>query len=130
MIFRNTKTTEIEILTQIHLSAFKDFFLATLGRSTVSMPIKAFDYLAAGLPMLNSLGMDLGDMIEKHKLGVNYKAGNYFDLFNKVEYLSSNKDLLNEMKENCLEISKQFDEKILYKEYVAFCETVLNEVIK
>jgi glycosyltransferase involved in cell wall biosynthesis len=108
-----------------------DVALSTYSKeSTVSMPVKAFDYLAAGLPMLNSLGMDLGDMIESHKLGINYKAGNVVDLFNKLEHLSRNKDLLNEMKENCLEFSKQFDEKFLYKEYVSFCENVLIEINK
>jgi glycosyltransferase involved in cell wall biosynthesis len=106
-----------------------DIALSTYTKeSTVSMPIKAFDYLAAGLPMLNSLGMDLGDMIEDHNLGINYKSGNAVDLFNKLEYLSANTDLLNEMKENCLEFSKQFDAKVLYKEYVNFSETVFNEI--
>ena len=106
-----------------------DIALSTYTKeSTVSMPIKAFDYLAAGLPMLNSLGMDLGDMIENHKLGINYKSGNHKDLFNKLEYLLLNQNELNEMKENCLEFSKQFDEKFLYKEYVSFCENVLIEI--
>lgn len=41
MIFRNTKTSEIEILTQIHLAAFKDFFLATLGRIFLNAYYKA-----------------------------------------------------------------------------------------
>lgn len=41
MIFRNTKTTEIEILTQIHLAAFKDFFLATLGRNFLNAYYKS-----------------------------------------------------------------------------------------
>jgi glycosyltransferase involved in cell wall biosynthesis len=31
--------------------------------STVSMPIKAFDYLAAGLPIINSLDRDLGEFV-------------------------------------------------------------------
>jgi len=32
MIYRTPKTSESEILTQIHLAAFKDFFLTTLGK--------------------------------------------------------------------------------------------------
>ena len=105
-----------------------DVALSTYTKdSTVSMPIKAFDYFAAGLPVLNSLGMDLGHMIEKHKLGVNYKAGDHVELFRKLEYLVNNRDFLNEMKENCLEMAKQFDEKIIYKEYVTFCEDVLKK---
>lgn len=33
MIYRTPKTSESAILTQIHLAAFKDFFLTTLGKS-------------------------------------------------------------------------------------------------
>ncbi|MFB0926194.1 MAG: glycosyltransferase, partial [Vicingaceae bacterium] len=82
--------------------------------STVSMPIKAFDYFAAGLPMLNSLEMDLGEMVEKNKIGLNYKPGNHKDLFEKLELLSSNNELLFKMKNNNLEFAKQFDENDIY----------------
>lgn len=106
-----------------------DIALSTYTKeSTVSMPIKAFDYLSAGLPMLNSLGMDLGEMINKYQLGINYRAGDSKDLFNKLEYLSANKDLLIQLKKNCFEFSKQFDEKSLYKEYVNFCEMVFKNI--
>lgn len=92
--------------------------------STVSMPIKAFDYFAAGLPLLNSLGMDLGEMVKEHKLGMNYEPGNAEDLFDKIIYLRNNIEILKEMKLNCLEIAKQFDESKIYKSYVEFCKKV------
>ena len=97
--------------------------------STVSMPIKAFDYFAAGLPLLNSLGMDLGEMVLEYNLGLNYEPGNSNDLFDKIIYLRNNMEQLNEMKINCIEIAKKFDESKIYKEYVEFCKKILiNEI--
>ncbi|MCF6212567.1 MAG: glycosyltransferase family 4 protein [Flavobacteriaceae bacterium] len=107
-----------------------DIALSTYSKdSTVSMPIKAFDYFAAGLPVLNSLGLDLGGMIEKYKIGLNYTAGDHNDLFKKLELLSNNHKMLAEMKNNNLELAKNFDEKAIYKEYVEFCEEVLFKII-
>ena len=104
--------------------------LSTYSReSTVSMPIKAFDYFAAGLPLLNSLGMDLGEMVQDYKLGINYAPGNSDDLFDKIIYLRNNIGLLKEMRLNCLEIAKQFDETVIYKEYIEFCKKIYaNEI--
>lgn len=93
--------------------------------STVSMPIKAFDYFAAGLPLLNSLGMDLGDLISEFDLGLNYEAGNSEDLFQKILYLYKYPDLIKIMSANCLDMSKNFDTKNIYREYVEFCERII-----
>lgn len=37
MIYRTAKTSESEILTKIHIIAFKDFFLTTLGKSFLNV---------------------------------------------------------------------------------------------
>ena len=104
-----------------------DVALSTYAEgSTVSMPIKAFDYLAAGLPMINSLGYDLRDLIEKNKLGYNYTAGNHLELFNKIELLELNREQLDTFKKNCLMIAETFHEPILYKSYVDFCIEVFE----
>jgi glycosyltransferase involved in cell wall biosynthesis len=104
--------------------------LSTYSReSTVSMPIKAFDYFAAGLPLLNSLGMDLGKMVLDHNLGLNYEPGNANDLFNKIIYLRNNLGIIKEMNLNCLKFVKQFDETKIYKDYVAFCKKIYTNEI-
>jgi len=97
--------------------------------STVSMPIKAFDYFAAGLPMLNSLGYDLHDLIEKKNLGYNYTAGNHKELFTKIELLETNRNMLADMKKNCLQIAQTFNEPTLYKSYVDFCLKVYDQTL-
>lgn len=97
--------------------------------STVSMPIKAFDYFAAGLPLLNSLGMDLGEMVQEHELGLNYKPGKAEDLFEKIIFLKNNHQLVEKMSLNCLRFSEKFDNTQIYLDYVDFCEnTILNEL--
>jgi len=108
-----------------------DIALSTYAEgSTVSMPIKAFDYLAAGLPMINSLGYDLKDLIEKHQLGYNYTAGNHFELFNKIEHLEQDREKLVIFKKNCLELSETFHEPTLYKSYVDFCVNIIEKIKK
>jgi glycosyltransferase involved in cell wall biosynthesis len=123
-----TKTTYLGRISPEELVSYYQkcqLALSTYSReSTVSMPIKAFDYFAAGLPLLNSLGMDLGEMVLEHNLGLNYEPGNSNDLFDKIIYLRNNIELLKEMKLNCLEIAKQFDESKIYKDYVEFCKNI------
>jgi len=105
-----------------------DVALSTYAEgSTVSMPIKAFDYLAAGLPMINSLGYDLKDLIKKHQLGYNYPAGDYRALFSKIELLEQDRDMLVKFKKNCLVLSESFHEPTLYKSYVDFCLKVYEQ---
>ena len=45
-----------------------------IKKSTVSMPIKAYDYFASGLPIVNSLGRNLGQIVETESLGYNYNS--------------------------------------------------------
>ena len=96
--------------------------------STVAMPIKAFDYFAAGLPMLNSLGFDLGDFIKEYDLGLNYNAGDAMDLFEKILYLKDNVLIIDKMKDNCISFSRQFDESRIYSDYVKFCVNVYYQI--
>jgi len=39
------------------------------------IPNKCFEYLAAGLPLISSLQGEMSNLIEKHKLGLNYRPG-------------------------------------------------------
>lgn len=52
--------------------------------STVDMPDKFYDYSAAGLAIVNSLTGEVKDHIITNNLGVQYKAGDAEDLYEKV----------------------------------------------
>lgn len=104
-----------------------DFALSTYkGRSTVSMPIKAFDYFAFGLPIINSLGRDLGDFVISHEVGINYKAENVEDLCKAMLELIENKVKRLNMRENAIELSQEFSEEKQYSKFIKVLENVIS----
>ena len=76
--------------TDIALSTYR-------GESTVAMPIKAFDHLRFGLPMVNSLGRDLGRLVTEHEIGINYEPGSAASLAAAVERLAGEAPLRRRM---------------------------------
>lgn len=97
--------------------------------STVSMPVKAFDYLVAGLPLVNSLNRELGNIVKTHNVGLRYKAEDSDDMFKVIKYLSEDKDSLKCMKKNALELAKTFDKEIQYKKFVTMSDKLVKEKI-
>jgi glycosyltransferase involved in cell wall biosynthesis len=109
------------------LFKYCDFALSTYkGRSTVSMPIKAFDYFAFGLPIINSLGRDLGEFVTSHRVGINYKAENIDELFKAMLTLIENNDKRLRMKDNALKLSLDFSEEKQYSKFIKVLENVMN----
>jgi len=84
-------------------------------------PNKFFDYLAAGLPVLNNYPGWLADLINEHNLGRVVAPESPEDMANTLLELSDNKDELKEMGSNCLLLAHdQFDRKLLAKKFVNF----------
>ncbi|MEI6881428.1 MAG: glycosyltransferase [Bacteroidota bacterium] len=110
------------------LFSFCDFGFSTYSEaSTVSMPIKCFDYLAAGLPLVNSLNRNLGALIEEYKIGYQYEASNYNSLVATIKKLMDDKDNLNSMKEKCKSIGNKFDNHIQYSKFVTLLDDLLEK---
>lgn len=95
--------------------------------STVSMPIKAFDSFAAGLPLINSLKRDLGDFVIQHKVGLQYKAEDAEDMLRAIRQLAENKDTLNRMKANAYILAESFDCSRQYEKLVTLAEKLVEE---
>ncbi|WP_238326514.1 glycosyltransferase [Pedobacter heparinus] len=93
-------------------------------RSTVSMPIKAFDYFAFGLPLVNSLKRDLGYFINKMEIGINYEAESVSALTGAIKILVDDKDKRLQMKENALIASTIFSENLQYSKFIYVIENV------
>ncbi|MFV8374699.1 glycosyltransferase [Flavobacterium sp. LB1P71] len=107
------------------LFKFCDFGFSTYtDASPVSMPIKCYDYLAAGLPLVNSLKRNLGTLIQEHQIGYQYEASDYNSLVETLKKLMNEKENLNSMKERCKSIGNKFDNHIQYSKFV----TLLNEL--
>ncbi len=105
-----------------NLYGFCDIGLTTYAnKSTVSMPIKCYDYFAAGLPIINSLNRNLGKIIIEKNLGYNFIPENVESL--KVAILDAflNKDKLNLKRKNALDIGQTFDQS---KQYDLFGQLV------
>ena len=68
--------------------------------SNVEMPDKFYDYTAAGLPIINSLNGEISNWIIEKNIGINYIAGDKNDLYNKINYLVTEKEKRETMRKN------------------------------
>lgn len=99
------------------LFSFCDFGFSTYADgSAVSMPIKCYDYFAAGLPLVNSLGRNLGKIVQTQKVGYQYKASNVASLKKALTLLLSSD--LQEMKQRCKALGYEFNEQVQYPKFV------------
>ncbi|MEZ7497312.1 glycosyltransferase family 4 protein [Flavobacterium sp. Arc3] len=100
-----------------------DIALSTyLADSTVSMPVKAFDYMAFGLPVINSLNREYGKIVQESKIGLQYEAENVNSLFCEFSKLMVDSELLSLMNRNNIELSKEFEISNQYRKYFDFVE--------
>ena len=110
---------------------YKQFYLADIGLTqhtngaTQSVTYKLFDYLSAGLPILNSLQSEMADIITNNKVGFNNKTGDVNGLVTNIEKFLSNKSLLANYKQNALHLTEEKgDSKIVYHQLIEFVESV------
>lgn len=107
------------------LFSFCDFGFSTYSDgSVVSMPIKCYDYFAAGLPLVNSLGRNLENLVTTKKLGYQYKASDVNSLVKALTLLLQ--DDLQQMKVRCQEISHEFDDAVQYSKFVDLVKSLEN----
>ena len=99
------------------LSLYKD-------GSPVIIPVKIYDYLAAGLPIINSLRGELEHLLKENHAGVNYKSGDKFSLANTVLSLSDNPSGRKAMADNAKSLSIEFLRSKQYKKFL----TILNQL--
>jgi len=72
---------------------------------------KVADYLAAGIPMLNSCTCkEQLEMIDNYKVGLNYEPGNSSELVEKILFFYKNRDIANEFGKNARNLAlEKFD---------------------
>lgn len=92
--------------------------------STVVLPLKLFDYWAAGLPVLTSLGGEARTRIEDARAGVFYRSGNPESMVAALEALASDRDELRRMSERAAAAASEFDSARLYDRYAEEIEAV------
>ncbi len=97
--------------------SFADIAINSFKEGTrVAYSYKFNDYITAGVPIVNNVTGEMAEMVEKYNLGRNFlhTADSLYDCLNEM---ISNPDLLNEMKKNATFVAKEvLDKRIVYKE--------------
>jgi glycosyltransferase involved in cell wall biosynthesis len=99
-----------------------------VGQSTVSMPIKVYDYLAAGLPIINSLRRDLGALIVERGIGACYAAEDAEALRDTILRLAGDAGMRDRMRSNALMVSREFEVSAQYQRFVDLIEATVRDV--
>jgi len=69
---------------------------------------KPFEYLSAGLPLVNSLQGEMAELIDQHGFGLNYPPGDLDGLCQCLERLVSDSLFHDEMSRNAVEFFKKY----------------------
>jgi len=97
-----------------------DVALATYkGESTVAMPIKAFDYLRFGLPIVNSLGRDIGAFVRERQVGMNYDSRSAASLYEAISRLTCDEAFRKRCSMNARVLAREFDSDKQYNKFVS-----------
>ncbi|HXH90849.1 MAG TPA: glycosyltransferase family 4 protein [Thermoanaerobaculia bacterium] len=93
--------------------------------STVALPTKLFDYLAAGLPVITSLDSEVSTLIEDAHAGVRYKAGDAASLRAAIVALSD-PSRRGPMATAARELAMRFDARPLYAQFADAIEALVR----
>lgn len=86
-------------------------------------PNKFFDYISAGLPVVNNYPGWLADMIQEYECGVTVRPEDPDDFANALILCTDNRQLLKTMGENARELAvRRFDRQMLANRFVDVLE--------
>jgi glycosyltransferase involved in cell wall biosynthesis/ribosomal protein S18 acetylase RimI-like enzyme len=109
------------------LYASADIALAPyIASSTVALPVKLFDYLAAGLPIITSLRGEALQVIEESGAGLPYVAGDAGSLAAVVRLLAGDRERRRAMSIAARGAAAQFDCSLLYEQYAKAVESLVG----
>jgi glycosyltransferase involved in cell wall biosynthesis len=89
--------------------------------SNVAMPDKAYDYMAAGLAIVNSLTGELAAILKQQDAGISYEAGNLYSLASVLEHLAYRPHECARLGANALATAYLFDRD---KQYAKLLDVV------
>jgi glycosyltransferase involved in cell wall biosynthesis len=92
------------------------------GESTVAMPIKAFDYLHYGLPIVNSLERDMGAFVRNTHVGINYDPRSPSSLYQAIRQLILDDELRRSCSINARILAQEFGSDTQYRKFVNVLE--------
>jgi len=93
----------------------------------MSLPNKPFEYMAGGLPVVSSLQGELQELLEKHRCGLTYRAGDVASLQHSLERLRNEADLRESMSRNGRDLyERSFRSDRVYGAMTTHLETVVE----
>ena len=104
-----------------------DAGLAPLARELPgTMPSKAFEILASGVPLVTSNGCDAADLVRAHGVGGVFKPGDGADLARVLADLAARPQERERIRRRCLDLARRFDRA----EIAARAETIFRNLIE
>ena len=101
--------------------------LSYIKGASQGLPNKPFEYLSAGLPLVNSLEGEMAELIDRYGFGLNYPPGDIDGLCRCIERLVSDSALHQQMSLNASKFFKEFgDADKIYGEYAEHIERLVE----
>ena len=92
-----------------------------------SFPNKVFDYLAAGLPVINSISGELREILTQRNAGLWYQSGNPESLVKAIDILLNDDEKRKKMAGNARRlVEEHYDRNKTYPSIIPFFEKVLE----
>lgn len=111
---RHTETICLLGASYIGLAAYSD-------RAAQSLPYKPFEYMAFGLPVVNSLSGELEKIIEERKVGINYRTSSPQSLSSAIARLLTDRSLRDTMSSNARVVFEEsFTSKAIYSKMAKY----------
>ena len=99
--------------------------VAVKPESLVAVPYKACDYAAAGLALVNALPGELADLIDTHRAGLPYGAGDPQSLADVLTTLAADRRLLLELRQGARRLAEDaFDREQTYPRFAHWLESL------
>ncbi|MGB2998430.1 MAG: glycosyltransferase family 4 protein [Phycisphaerae bacterium] len=94
-------------------------------KTASAFPNRAFGYMAAGKPIVNSVEGEVADLIETEGIGLNYPAGSAEAMADAFARLLADASLRREMGQRARRLAEdRFDRQVEYERYIRLCETL------
>ncbi len=95
--------------------------IAVSKGSTISFPLKTYEYLAAGVALIHSVPGELEHIVTNRRLGGRYLGGDPYSLATAIRELASDRHMLREMgKRGHALIQTEFDRAVIHNRLISF----------
>lgn len=95
--------------------------------ATYFMGNKSYQYMAAGLPIIASAGVNLKAAVQDENIGLLYKSGNTESFMEAIQWMATHKSKREEMGKRAYRLlEEKFDVEIVYRSLIKHMETLVH----